>query len=321
MIVPVTGTVAGPVAGRAGAGSTPLLECRGLVKRYGATRALDRLDLVVEPGGPVALVGPNGAGKTTLFSVLCGFLPARAGTVRVLGHPPGHPALRGRLAALPQDAALDPHADVGVQLRGFARLQGHSRAGAAKEAARVLERVDLAGSARSRPGALSHGMRKRVALAQALIGAPELVLLDEPTAGVDPPNVRIIHAIVRELADTTGFLISSHNLDELERLTERVVYLERGRVSERGERAVAALDETGRLGLVLVDVDVAAATSALAALPGVRAVDRAEGGDFALSVDDADAAAATVLGLCAERGWRWRSLTRGRSLEQRLYED
>ncbi len=301
--------------------SVPLIECSALVKRFGSVRALDALDLTVEPGGPVALVGPNGAGKTTLFSVLCGYLPARSGSVRVLGHAPGHPALRGRLAALPQDAELDPHRGVGAQLAGFARLQGRSRAQARSEAARVLERVDLAGAAASRPGALSHGMRKRVALAQALVGEPELILLDEPTAGVDPPNVRVIHALVRELADTVGFVISSHNLDELERLTDRVVYLERGRVSARGELAAAGHDDAGRLAIALMGVDEAEALATFGNLPGVRAARSAGRGEALLEVDDADAAAPLVLGACAARGWRWRSLTRGRSLEQRLYDD
>ena len=301
--------------------SVPLIECAGLVKRFGATRALDGLDLVVEPGAPVALVGPNGAGKTTLFSVLCGYLPARSGSVRVLGLPPGHAGLRGRLAALPQDAALDPHREIGAQLAHLARLQGMTRAEADRDAARALERVDLSGSARSRPGALSHGMRKRAALAQALLGAPELVLLDEPTAGVDPPNVRVIHALVRELAGAMDFVVSSHNLDELERLTERVVYLERGRVSTRGELAEGGAGD-GRLTVLLErgpgDDEAGAAFGSLsevsAASPGPR-------GAWALEVADADAAAAAVLALCAERGWRWRSLARGRSLEERLYGD
>ena len=304
--------------------TSALIECTGLVKRFGATRALDGLDLVVEPGAPVALVGPNGAGKTTLFSVLCGYLPARAGSVRVLGLPPGHPRLRGRLAALPQDAALDPHRSVGDQLAGLARLQGMSRGAAASDAARVLELVDLAGSARNRPGALSHGMGKRVALAQALLGSPELVLLDEPTAGVDPPNVRVIHGLVARLADTTGFLISSHNLDELERLTDRVVYLERGKVSARGREAGEDLDD-GRLTVTLGrGVDPDEARAAFASLPGVTGVAAGGRGAWVLDASDADAAdavAGALVRACAERGWRWRSIARGRSLEERLYGD
>ena len=253
--------------------------------------------------------------------MLCGFLPARSGSVSVLGLPPGHPGLRGRLAALPQDAALDPHRAVGAQLAHFARLQGMGRAAARAEAARALELVGMADAAGSRPGALSHGMGKRVALAQALLGKPELVLLDEPTAGVDPPNVRIIHAIVAELAGTTGFLVSSHNLDELERLTDRVVYLERGRVSARGELASRAEADDARLGVALErgpDPDeVAAALGALGAVAAVAPGTR--GASWSLEVRDVDRATAEVVALCAARGWRWRALTRGRSLEERLY--
>lgn len=303
------------------------VECRALVKRYGRTRALDQLDLSledpsgVEGGGPIALVGPNGAGKTTLFSVLCGFVRPNSGEVRVLGEKPGSSALRGRLSALPQDAAFDPLASVGASLRHFASLQSMDRRASRSEAARVLERVGLEEVTAQQPGALSHGMRKRMALAQALIGTPELVLLDEPTAGVDPPNVRIIHSIVRELARDTRFLISSHNLDELERLTNRVVYLEAGRVSDRGQRAAALADDTRRLGVTLVDIDEDIVRRTFEALPGVGSVRVIAPGEYSLSVDHADPVAAEVLAVCAGHGWRWRSIVHGRSLEQRLYEN
>ena len=214
-----------------------LIECRGLTKRYGRTQALAGVDLSLERGAPIALVGPNGAGKTTLFSMLCGFVRPSSGDVRVLGEPAGAAVLRGRIGALPQDASLAPGFPVRSQLVQLARLQGFARPAARAEADRVLERVRLVEAAGNVPESLSHGMRKRISFAQALIGSPELLLLDEPTAGVDPPNVRVIHALIRELGDEVDFLISSHNLDELERLTERVVTLEGGRVSARGELA------------------------------------------------------------------------------------
>lgn len=299
-----------------------LIECTALSKRYGRTRALDGLDLSLARGAPIALVGPNGAGKTTLFSVLCGFVRASGGHARVLGEPVGSTALRGRLAALPQDASLAPGFSVATQLTQLARLQGFGRRDAALETARVLERVQLPEAASSPPESLSHGMRKRVALAQALLGSPELIMLDEPTAGVDPPNVRVIHALIRELTGQTDFLISSHNLDELERLTERVVYLDAGRVSERGSLDEGA-DDSGRLTLVLAAASTGATdelANALRALDGVTACHVGERGDLALSVTDEASVAPAVLAACTAAGVRWRSLSRGRSLEARLYE-
>ncbi len=306
---------------------TTMLTCDALVRRYGRTRALDGVDLSLDSGAPVALVGPNGAGKTTLFSVLCGYVRPTSGSVTVLGHKPGSAALRGQLGALPQDAELAPRRSIGAQIEDFGRLQGMSRGQARAERERVLDVVDLADVARQLPDSLSHGMRKRVALAQALIGSPRLILLDEPTAGVDPPNVRIIHGLIREMAGDIDFLISSHNLDELERLTERVVYLDQGQVSSRGAVAVADMagdtEAQGRLTITLdvVDADVhdrvAAAVTGLANVTGCRVAPR---GDLVADVLSEDAAAAEVIGWCAGNGVRWRRVSRGRTLEERLYE-
>ena len=152
-------------------------------KRYGARVALDRLSFEVPAGGITGLVGANGAGKTTCFGVVAGLLKPDAGHVDVLGRG-AFQAQRhaGLLGLLPQDAELAPHARVVDLLVYFARLQGSSRGLAAREAARVLELLSLADRARSRVRELSHGMRRRVAVAQALLGKPQLVLLDEPTS-------------------------------------------------------------------------------------------------------------------------------------------
>jgi ABC-2 type transport system ATP-binding protein len=303
-----------------------LLSCGALVRRYGRTRALDGVDLELESGAPIALVGPNGAGKTTLFSVLCGYVRPTSGEVRVLGHRPGSAALRGQLGALPQDASLAPRRTIGAQLEDFARLQGMSRLAARSERERVLDVVDLAGSARQLPDSLSHGMGKRVAFAQSLIGSPRLVLLDEPTAGVDPPNVRVIHGLIREMAGQIDFMISSHNLDELERLTDRVVYLDSGRVSSRG--AIASDDggdsQVGRLTITLETIEASVASEAADALTQLDSVSTCRTtprGDLVAEVVDEDRAARDVIDWCAEHKVRWRRLARGRSLEARLYDD
>jgi ABC-2 type transport system ATP-binding protein len=207
-----------------------LLRTRSLAKHFGSTRAIDALDLELEPGAPIALIGPNGAGKTTLLSLLCGYIIPTAGTIEILGKAPGAAALHGLVAALPQDAQLDPKLSVGKQLRFFARLQGFESRDAMVEVQRVLELVQLSDNISSKPQELSHGMRKRVAIAQMLMGSPELALLDEPTAGLDPPNVRIIRDLITANAAKTTFIVSSHNLDELEKICASVVFLSDGKL-------------------------------------------------------------------------------------------
>ena len=162
---------------------TPIIKTEHLGRDFVKKRALDSIDLVLEAGAPIGLVGPNGAGKTTFFSVLCGFLRPTRGTVEVLGRPPLHRDLHGRVAILPQDAAFVKGVPVQSQLAMLAELQGFSAAAARAEAARVLQLVLLRDAARKTPETLSHGMLKRIAIAQAFLGAPELVLLDEPTGG------------------------------------------------------------------------------------------------------------------------------------------
>jgi ABC-2 type transport system ATP-binding protein len=205
-----------------------LIECHGLNKSYGNKYALKNINFELKAGQPIALVGPNGAGKSTLFGILSGYMPATSGNAMVLGHKVGSPELIGRIGALPQDALFDPNLTIMQQLRFLARLQGFEKSASMSEATRVLELMQLADIAKEKITALSHGMKKRVAIAQALMGSPDLVLLDEPTAGLDPANARNIRQQVMALSGETTFVISSHNLDELERLCDQVLLLEQG---------------------------------------------------------------------------------------------
>ena len=294
-----------------------LIDCEALSKRYGRTRALDGLTLKLDAGEPIALIGPNGAGKTTLLSLLCGYINPSEGSALVLGHAPGSQALVGRLAALPQDARLDPNFSIQRQLRFYAKLQGMSGQAARNDVQRVLDTVQLSDAATHKPDSLSHGMRKRVSLAQALLGDPELVLLDEPTAGIDPPNVKIIRDLIRTQMDQATFIISSHNLDELEKLCGSVVYLEAGKLIESGPLDLAA--ESGFLTLRLQDVPEAEFLHACEKLPGVVAVQRRSQGDYLIRCDAELPVDQVLLQMLNERGWSYRHLVNGRSLEERLY--
>ena len=301
-----------------------LLTCRNLSKRYGSTLALEGVDLNLEAGAPIALIGPNGAGKTTLFSLLCGYLRASSGELKILGHAPGRAALHGRLAALPQDAQLDPRFSVGHQLQLFARLQGLSKAAARKEVMQVLEQVGLAASYGQKPEALSHGMRKRVMLAQALMGSPELILLDEPTAGLDPPNVKQMRSLISEAATQATFIISSHNLDELEKVCQTVVHLEQGRLKAVVDIAQArGLGAVSYLTLVMARSDQPEANirHSLANLPGVKQVSFSAPARFLIEYDVTQSTGLDLrlLQHLASQGWEYRQLINGRSLEDQLY--
>ena len=294
-----------------------LIVADGLSKRYGGTTALDQITLTLEPGAPVALIGPNGAGKTTFLSLLCGFIRPSAGSVKILGKKPGSSSLSGRLAALPQDAVLDPRLGIGRQLRFLSELQGMTRREARIDVERVLQAVDLADVVHKKPTELSHGMRKRVSIAQTLLGSPSVVLLDEPTAGIDPPNAKMIRDVVRRESGEITFIVSSHNLDELERLCETVVYLEKGKLLSHGSLA----DDTtnGILTLRLLGAEESEFLSACIMLPTVMDVSRLAQGDYLLKVSDDMLASQAVLELLQQRGWKYRQLSRGRTLEERFY--
>ena len=298
-----------------------ILSCQSLLKKYGSVHALNGVDLEIESGAPIALIGPNGAGKTTLFSIACGFLRPSSGNIEVLGNKPGSPQLHERLAALPQDAQLDPRFSVGHQLVLFARLQGFSAKQANTEARRVLEQVTLSETFTMKPEALSHGMRKRVLFAQALIGKPELILLDEPTAGLDPPNVRVMRSLISEATSAVTFIISSHNLDELEKVCSSVVHLEKGRL--KGIVSIDQAKSSGYLTLVMgeLTVPVEKIMSVLSAVAGVRDISFSAPNRFLLGYDansypQIDLA---VMQQVSANGWKYRQLMNGRSLEDQLY--
>ena len=300
-----------------------MIEARELCKYFGAVRALDGINLTIENGRPTGLVGPNGAGKTTLFSVLCGFLNPTSGEVRIASHPPLATALHGNIAILPQDAALAPAVPVARQLAFMAELQGFNRAAAAKEAARVLELVNLSDSAQSTPDTLSHGMTKRAAIAQAFIGTPDLVLLDEPTAGLDPNTAAPIRELIRTTAHERKFVISSHNLSDIEDLCADVVILKKGKVSEH-----SAIDSlVGRTSALTITLERTAPAAAEDLCTSIDGVDKVEilGRDRSQIRVFFDASRETdvhvgILQTLKNADIAFKEMSRGESLESRVRE-
>lgn len=302
-----------------------LIEATDLSYTYGAQRVLDRVSFTVEAGEPVALVGPNGAGKTTLFSLICGYLPLQSGSLRVLGEQAGSSALAGRLGALPQDALFDPAFSLHRQLSFYGRLQGMSKVAAQQEAERVLNLVGLSEHSQQLPTRLSHGMRKRLSIAQALLGSPELVLLDEPTAGLDPVNAMQIRQLIAHLSGQASFLISSHNIFELERLCGTVLYLEKGVLVRQGAVSTTGAQQAKQSYLtVVLEASVPASVSQLLAqLPGVLDVQQQQKHEYQLvyNPDLATDVDLQLLQLLASNGWQYRQLSKGLSLEQQLFSE
>jgi ABC-type multidrug transport system ATPase subunit len=224
--------------------SDEALRIRGLRKSYGRTVALDGLELTVPSGVICGFVGPNGAGKTTTFGVVGGLIRADAGEVDILGGGPLVPGKQlGKLTMLPQDCELSPHMSLRQLLTHYAQLQGASKADALRDVEARLDDVALSDRADSRIKSLSHGMRRRVAIAQALLGQPDLVLLDEPTSGLDPELVVRMRDVFASHRGKRTLMISSHNLLELEAVCDHVIFIERGRCSRSG--SVAEVTEQG----------------------------------------------------------------------------
>ncbi|MCG9739179.1 ABC transporter ATP-binding protein [Shewanella insulae] len=296
-----------------------LITCKALSKQFGSKRALNDVNLELSAGEPIALVGPNGAGKTTLFSLLCGYIRPTEGAVKILGHAPGSPALLGKVSALPQDARLDPNLIIATQLELFAQLQGFSAVAARQECQRVLALVGLPEVAPQKPSSLSHGMSKRVSIAQALIGSPELVLLDEPTAGLDPANAKAIRELVRGQVGKTTFVISSHYLAELEKLCDKVLYLDKGVLNQSISIQDDLADEY--LTLTMQSCDDAALTAALEALPQVLSVKSSQSKEFVIryQITASFALETELFALFNRQDWRYRALQRGRTLEDKLF--
>jgi len=269
-----------------GSDAAPALEVRGLVKRYGEFAAVDGVDLTVGRGDVYGFLGPNGAGKSTTIRMLLGLIRPTDGTVRLLGRDRGahgQHAMEG-VAGFVDQPAFYGYLTARENLRLLSRLDDPGRDGArwdgARRAARldeVLETVDLARRGGDRVGTFSTGMRQRLAIAAALLRDPRLLILDEPTTGLDPGGVREVRDLVRALAATgITIFLSSHLLSEVEQLCNRAAIVARGRVVAEGTLAELA----GPEGLYTLRVtDRPAAAEVLAGLAPVQEVDDPGAGD------------------------------------------
>jgi ABC-2 type transport system ATP-binding protein len=217
-------------------GRPAVIETRGLVKRFAEANAVDGIDLAVPAGGVYGFLGPNGAGKTTTIRILVGLLWPTRGSARIFGEAiaPGAPVL-DRVGSLIERPALYPYLSARDNVRVFGTAHGLGPDILTQRIGEALDRVGLANVARRKAGGFSTGMRQRLALAIALIGRPDLVILDEPTNGLDPNGVVDVRELIARLAaDGTTVFLSSHVLPEVEQLCDRVAILREGRIVAEG---------------------------------------------------------------------------------------
>jgi len=296
-----------------------LIKVTGLNKFFGDKQALNNVDFEIEKGAPVALVGPNGAGKTTLFSILCGYIQSSSGSIEIFGARPGSHATFGRLAALPQDAQLDPRFSIAHQLSFYGQLQGFNKKKSKFEVERTLDLVGLSDTLNEKPDALSHGMRKRVTIAQALIGTPDIVMLDEATAGLDPLHAREIRQLVASLSSEVTFILSSHDLNELERLCQQVLYLDNG-VLQRHNTLANDIDYS--YFTLRMDQQELGLIDGLKSIKQVVDVVNSQDKEYLISVQQSSEQTSIdiqILKMCHQQKWSYRQLINGKTLENQLF--
>ena len=302
-----------------------MIQVERLTKRYGAVRAVDRISFAVGRGEVVGFLGPNGAGKTTTMRILTTFLPMTSGRARLAGRDVLDEPLevRRNIGYLPENVPLYPEMRV-LEYLGFrARLKDVPRARRRSAIERVVERCHLGDVEDRVIGHLSRGYRQRVGLAEAMVHDPDILILDEPTAGLDPIQIRDVRALIRELGDRHTILLSTHIMQEVEAVCGRVILIARGRIAidDRLDRLQAgmafALEVRGPFDAI---------RKALESAPGVGRVSPAggEGGAHAFEVHPKQEGADLREELAAriiKNGWGLRRIDVRRStLEDRFIQ-
>ena len=282
---------------------TAVLTCTGLSKRFGERLAVDSVGFEIGRGETYGLLGPNGAGKTTTISMICGILDGDAGEVVVDGRRigPGTTAAKASIGFVPQDLAIYPDLTAHENLVFFGRLYGLGGKALRDRVGELLEIVGLADRAKDRTDQFSGGMKRRLNIAIGLLHRPSLLVLDEPTVGVDPQSRNAILASVEALGEAgMAILYTTHYMEEAERLCDRVGIIDEGRLRAEGTRRelVSLVGERDRISLTAPDVPHGS-IAALRTAPGVHEVTARDGG-VDLLVDEARHRLPRILELAAE---------------------
>jgi ABC-2 type transport system ATP-binding protein len=297
-----------------------MIEVQGLTKYYGPHPAIMDVSFSVQAGEVVGFLGPNGAGKTTTMRILTGFMPASSGTASIAGFDIHADSLEARrqIGYLPEYAALYRDMRVHQYLRYAGKLQGMSAAQINGRLEVVLDRCGLTERSHQIIGTLSRGYRQRVGIAQALLHDPKVLILDEPTIGLDPNQIREVRQLIHDLGREHTVMLSTHILSEAQIVCERVIIINQGRiVAEDTTASLTRHDQGGQLVLIRVAKDDSAIPSDLRSLSQVQAVRAVQGDPGAYHVESAGGAdiRADVARFVVDKGW---GLTELRALEMSL---
>ena len=303
-----------------------MIDAVNLTKRYAGRTALADVSFTVARGQIVGLLGENGAGKSTTMRILSGFLPATSGTARVAGLDVFYDSceVRRRIGFMPENNPLHNEMRVREYLRFRARLKGLSRARTRERVDTVMQQCSLTDVSKRIIGQLSKGYRQRVGLADALVHEPDLIILDEPTIGLDPHQIRAVRQLIKSLGGTHTVLISTHILSEAEMTCHRMVIMKHGRVIAQGTREELQ-EQMGGNGQVVAEIaappeELAACWAQIAEVEQFD-VSPAEG-EFhrcALTPRNGTDLRPLIFWIVQERGWPLRELTRSRHSLEDIY--
>ncbi len=293
-------------------GAAAMIEVENLTRYYGPLPALRDVSFHARRGEILGFLGPNGAGKTTAMRILTGYMPPTAGRVRVAGHDVVEESMAARktVGYLPETAPLYREMTVKGFLKFMARLRGVSDADGA--AGRVMARVAVEDHADQPISQLSKGYRQRVGLAQALIHEPEVIILDEPTIGLDPRQIREVRNLIRELGGQHTIILSTHILPEAQQVCDRVLIIHRGRIVAEDTPAELTARLTGDEQVRLAvpdDVGTAAVSSALGSVAGVERVEALGEGKYLVTAGGGASPRAALAATVVGRGWPLLELT------------
>ncbi len=304
----------------------PMIKVENLTKRYAGVTALSGVSFEVQPGEIVGFLGPNGAGKSTTMRILTGFIPASAGRVQVAGFDVFENSLevRRRIGYMPESNPLYVDMRVNEYLSFRARLKGVPRSERRDRLNEVLKLCGLEDVSRRVIGQLSKGFRQRVGLADALLAEPDLLILDEPTIGLDPVQIRQVRQLIKDLGKRHTILLSSHILPEVEMTCNRVVIIHRGKIlaSDTPENLMKTLHAGGRINIEVrgPGVEVQAKMRDVA---GVDSVECKVGDDGFVRVTAQPRAGVdpreALYKVVAENGWTLRELSRSRTTLEDIF--
>jgi ABC-2 type transport system ATP-binding protein len=290
-----------------------MISVQHLTKKYGSFTAVNDISFDVDKGEIVGFLGPNGAGKSTTMKILTSYLPPTGGRATIAGFDVFSQSIeaRKRLGYLPENTPLYTDMKVGEYLKYRAALKGVPRSKVRERVGDVLDLCQIADREKQLIGALSKGYRQRVGLADALVHDPDLLILDEPTIGLDPNQIRTVRELIKNLAQKRTVLISTHILPEVEIMCSRVIVIHKGqiRATDTADRLLKNHRSVGELRLEAKAGD--GASAALGSLQGVKGVTEERDGDwsvFTLKLDANAQPGEDIMRLASERRWAVREL-------------